>query len=79
MNRHFEAMAQSTPRPRTRGDNNQDWRQWSAVKAWIPNLPYGSTTSDIHKNLKRFGNVEFIRIEETKQGAFSRTAIVNFK
>ena len=57
----------------------QEWRNWSAVRARLPNLPPGTTTYDIHKNLRRFGELEFIRIEETRQGNFSKFATVNFK
>lgn len=63
-----------------RSANKEDeWRRWPSVRVFIPNLPVGTTTYDIHKNLRRFGNVDFIRIEETRQGAFARTATVVFK
>jgi hypothetical protein len=58
---------------------NDDWKSWPSVRAFIPNLPDHSTTYEIHKNLRRFGNVEFIRIEESRQGNFAKSAVVNFK
>ncbi len=58
---------------------NEDWRQWPSVRGYIPNLPKGVTTYDIHKNLNRYGSVEFIRIEESQQGNFARTANITFK
>ncbi|KIW95817.1 uncharacterized protein Z519_02881 [Cladophialophora bantiana CBS 173.52] len=68
----------------TRGEmrqtvSQQEWRSWSSVRATIPNLPRGTTTYDIHKNLQRFGRLEYIRIEETPQGDFARKAHVTFK
>ncbi|OQU97853.1 hypothetical protein CLAIMM_03732 [Cladophialophora immunda] len=64
----------------TRQSNTeQEWRSWPSVKATIPNLPRGTTTYDIHKNLQRFGKLEYIRIEETRQGNFARYAQVMFK
>ncbi|KIX06479.1 uncharacterized protein Z518_04455 [Rhinocladiella mackenziei CBS 650.93] len=68
------AVADPTRRPPA-----EEWRKWPSVRAFIPNLPRGTTTYDIHKNLQRFGKVEFIRIEETRQGVFARTAHVTFK
>ncbi|KAJ9607340.1 hypothetical protein H2200_008413 [Cladophialophora chaetospira] len=65
--------------PSRQATRTEDWRHWPSVKGYIPNLPEGVTTYDIHKNLHRFGNVEFIKIEETRQGNFARTAFVNFK
>ncbi|OAL36764.1 hypothetical protein AYO20_03819 [Fonsecaea nubica] len=71
-------------RPGTRDVTRQnsaekEWRSWPSVKATIPNLPHGTTTYDIHKNLQRFGRLEYIRIEETRQGNFARFAQVVFK
>jgi len=80
MNPQLAAVSRSSPRHRVQRDNNdEEWRKWPAVKALIPNLPQGTTTLDIHKNLQRFGSVEYIRIEETRQGAFARKALVTFK
>ncbi|KAI1610194.1 RNA-directed RNA polymerase [Exophiala viscosa] len=80
MNTQLAAASRSSPRHRVQRDNNnEEWRKWPAVKALIPNLPQGTTTLDIHKNLQRFGSVEYIRIEETRQGAFARKALVTFK
>ncbi len=72
MRRHAPVGAQ----PRS---ENEEWRSWPSVRVYIPNLPSGSTTYDIHKNLHRFGKVEFIRIEETRQGNFAQSAHVTFK
>ncbi|OAP59082.1 hypothetical protein AYL99_06380 [Fonsecaea erecta] len=66
-----DVMRQSHP--------EREWRTWSSVKATIPNLPRGTTTYDIHKNLQRFGKLEYIRIEETRQGNFARYAHVTFR
>ncbi|KIX95791.1 uncharacterized protein Z520_08499 [Fonsecaea multimorphosa CBS 102226] len=66
-----EVMRQSRAEP--------EWRNWPCVKATLPNLPLGTTTYDIHKNLQRFGKLEYIRIEETRQGNFARYANVMFK
>ncbi|EXJ61487.1 uncharacterized protein A1O5_11803 [Cladophialophora psammophila CBS 110553] len=59
--------------------SQQEWRSWSSVRATIPNLPRGTTTYDIHKNLQRFGRLDYIRIEETPEGDFARRAHVTFK
>ena len=59
--------------------NHNDWKNLSSVKAWIPNLPAGTTTYDIHKNISRFGKVEWIQITETREGNFGRGATVTFK
>ncbi|EXJ86569.1 hypothetical protein A1O3_03522 [Capronia epimyces CBS 606.96] len=68
------------PQPQARAPSRgEEWRTWPSVRAFIPNLPPGTTTYDIHKNLHRFGKVDFIRIEETRQGAFARRANVVFK
>ncbi|KAL2425957.1 RNA-dependent RNA polymerase 1 [Exophiala dermatitidis] len=58
---------------------DEEWRAWPSVRAFIPNLPPATTTYDIHKNLHRFGKVDFIRLEETRQGVFARSALVTFK
>ncbi|OCT53686.1 RNA-dependent RNA polymerase 1 [Cladophialophora carrionii] len=58
---------------------DEEWRTWPSVKAYISNLPRGVTTYDIHRNFSRFGNVEFIRMEETRQGNFAGQAIIVFK
>jgi hypothetical protein len=59
--------------------NSRDWKTWLSVRVWIPNLPRGTTTYDIHWNLQRFGKLDFIRIEETRQGNFAKNAQVTFK
>ncbi|KAJ9498777.1 hypothetical protein H2202_005963 [Exophiala xenobiotica] len=67
------------PQGLNRRAHNEEWRNAPAVKCKLHNLPPGTTTLDIHRNLRRFGNVEHIRIDETRQGDFSRTALVTFK
>ncbi len=69
----------AVPLPTDQTPRSEQWRQWPSVKGYIPNLPNGVTTYEIHKNLHRFGNVEYIKIEETRQGNFARNAFVTFK
>ncbi|RVX71797.1 hypothetical protein B0A52_04196 [Exophiala mesophila] len=76
-NRHrgdYKSQRNQPPAP-----SNAEWKQWPSVKARIPNLPHGTTTWDIQKNLSQFGNLDYIKIGETRQGDFAPSAIVTFK
>ncbi|KAK6382088.1 hypothetical protein LTS17_003973 [Exophiala oligosperma] len=65
--------------PPTRDAGAEEWRHAPSVRCRLRRLPRGTTTLQIHKNLRRYGNVEFIRIDETRQGESSRSALVTFK
>lgn len=57
----------------------EEWMKWPSVRAYIPRLPEGTTTWDIYRNLNRYGKIDFIRINESRQGNFTNGASVTFK
>ncbi|KEF58006.1 uncharacterized protein A1O9_05929 [Exophiala aquamarina CBS 119918] len=57
----------------------EEWKKWAVVRASIPRLPEGVSTWDIHRNLHRYGKIDFIRINESRQGNFTSGASVTFK
>lgn len=50
-----------------------------SVRVYIPYLPEGTTTWVIHRSLARYGKIDSIRINESRQGNFSSGAVVTFK
>ncbi|KIW15418.1 hypothetical protein PV08_05464 [Exophiala spinifera] len=76
---HYVPSRAEPMQPDTRHAPNEDWRSAPSVKCRLRRLPKGTTTLQIHKNLRRYGNVEFIRIDETRQGESSRSALITFK
>lgn len=59
--------------------SSEEWRSYSFVSVMVFNLPHGTTTADIHRNLKAHGNVVSIRILQSRQGGQTHTAEVRFK
>lgn len=62
---------------------SDDWKKRPSIRVYIPWLPEGTTTWEIYQCLAPYGGgqgkIDFIRINESRQGNFSAGATVTFK
>jgi len=58
---------------------HENWRSYASIDIYIPSLPPNTTTLDIHRSFQSYGEVTLIKINETRQGRWSRQAFVTFK
>ncbi|GAB7337206.1 hypothetical protein MBLNU457_g2585t1 [Dothideomycetes sp. NU457] len=59
---------QRGPRPNDRGSNFQAWLSWAEVRIRVFNLPPNLSVEDIHKFFSKYGDIDFIDIENRAFG-----------
>ncbi|RMD42261.1 hypothetical protein DV735_g2895, partial [Chaetothyriales sp. CBS 134920] len=69
----------SQARLRDSSTEHPDWRNYTFVELFLQRLPVQTRTVDIHRNLRKYGNIILIIIKDRRDGDRSSNAEVLFK